>query len=257
MTPRGSTVGIDDWPKRWEEKARALETVDWSTFRRNPVLMEGIETNWTKLALWVERARSLGVKPEHWGDPMVGSPRGEVVSGFFATSDSVRMACYVQAIAENWPRFGWRPFDVLDIGGGYGALLVALWIRSAPSGYYVLDSEPLIRLQHEYARRTTSLPCAERFEGMGVDLVVNTNSFGEMDLPEVTRYFEIIERWLVDGGAFYTQNRIERVTDFGRYPYGPGWRHVLVRHPFGDEAWVEALSIRDPSANDPHPLEML
>lgn len=254
MTPRGSTIGIDNWPKRWAQKAEALKRVDWVRFRQDSVLMEGIETKPLQLRLWLERARAMGVEPQHMADAMVGDPKGEQLDGFFMTANSVRMACYVHRILKHW-----KPpqrYDALEIGGGYGALLLALWVTRPPEKYYAIDSAPMVRLQEEYARRTTRVEVSA-FPGADVHLVVNTNSFGEMDLGEVLRYFAIIEKHLVDGGAFYTQNRVERVTDFRRYPYGPGWRHVLVKNPFGDKAWVECLSIRDRGASSPHPLEML
>lgn len=250
----GSSIGIDNWPARWAEKERILKTVDWSTFRRNAQLMEGIQVGTHRFDLWYERAKAAGVEPRHFEDSSFGSPDGREVDGVFATANSLRMAYYVQTIAEHVePRI---PLRVLDIGGGFGAMALAISRRFRIRAYFVKDAEPCLKMQCYFAGHVLGLTVSSRCFDL-VDLVVNTNSFGEMDPEDVFGYFETIEQVVVDGGAFYTMNRLKRVTDFKEYPYGSGWRHVLVRHPFGDESWAECLSVRDRSARSPHPVEML
>lgn len=248
----GSTLGIDNWPARWLAKSMALEKVDWNTFRRNSVLMEGIQTRPEQFARWYERVN--GIAPCYFEDSRFGSPEGREVAGVFATATSLRMAYHADTIARNWPTV--ESVTILDIGGGYGGMALALSRRYAISRYFILDAEPCELMQRNFATGAGLIP-TERFFQSPLDLVVNTNSLGEMDPGNVDGYFGIVERHLVDGGAFYTMNRLERATNFERYPYGQGWRHVLVRHPFGNKAWVECLSVRDRGANSEHPLSVL
>lgn len=250
----GSTLGIDNWPARWAAKEKALENVDWANFRRDPVLMEGIQTGDVRFELWYERAKAAGIEPRYFEDSRFGDPLGREVDGVFATANSLRMACYANAMKTilSWYTV---PTNVLDIGGGYGGMALALRKLIEIDTWFVIDSLPCVQMQKAFIQ----VPVREFkiSNATWVDLVLNTNSFGEMDPQDVAGYFEIIERWLTDEGAFYTVNRLTRVTNFRDYPYGPGWRHVLVRHPVGDPAWAECLSVRDRSANSPHPVEML
>jgi len=248
MKVSGSVTGPDNWPKRWEDKSNALRAVNWNTFRRDPVLMEGIQIQHKLFDVWLERVRTAGVSPSESEDDGMGSPEGQIVDGYFTTADSLRQAYYAKTICSNWSLPAY--FNVLDIGGGYGAFAQALR-RRARLSYFALDAEPCLRMQKEFA------DAREWRAPRRIDLALNTNSFGEMDLDEVRRYFEIIETYLVDGGALYTQNRLFRVTSFSEYPYGPGWRHILVRHPWNEEGKFECLSVRDRNATSPHPATIL
>ncbi len=218
--------------------------------------MELIESSVWDEDEWRGRAKASGLDPAYLSDSLYGDPpKSMEVDGVPMTATSIRMACYAGAIADNWRPVSSR-IDVLEIGGGYGAMAYFLGKRYGIWHYYVLDAAPCIEMQRVFTRNTIMLE-ADKWRGGEFDLAINTHSFGEMDPDDVSRYFAIIKENLREGGALYIQNRIERVTDFEQYPYGDGWHHKLVAHPWGKKAWVECLSVRDKQANERHPIERL
>jgi hypothetical protein len=254
-----SSTGPENWPAQWQAKALALHSVDWPHFRRDPVLMELIESSVWDEAEWRNRAEASGLDPAYLADSLYGyPPKTMEIDGYPVTATSIRMACYAKTIYENWHQV-FSPIDVLEIGGGFGAMAWALWSRFRLCNYLVLDAECCLEMQREFTRGALVGIQAKKWQhNYNFDLAINTHSFGEMDPDDVAHYFGIIKEHLRDGGALYTQNRIKRTTDFEQYPYGDGWRHVLVRHPRGKKDWVECLSVRDRSVRDTtHPIERL
>ena len=51
------------------------------------------------------------------------------------------------------------------------------------------------------------------------DVIVNVTSFGEMELSEVRRYFDLVSGTLAPGGIFYCCNRKEKLSAFAEYPW--------------------------------------
>jgi len=264
-------VGIDNWPGRWDTARAALERgVDWSKFRRNRALMHGIQTDPIKTAMWIRRCEHIGCPPEIYEDSRFGNPRGQDHNEVFVTASSLRAAYYAWRIRSMWPgpdlkpvkpMKGWvngnmmMPSHMLDIGGGYGALVraIALTVDVPLQEAALADAKPTQEVQLIFLRETQPLLYAgPSASGDKYDLVVNTNSLGEMHINEVQRYFRIIQQRLRPGGVFYTVNRSVRVTSFKNYPYDEKWRH-LVNFFVDDRGWVECFSVRDPDAVSPHP----
>jgi hypothetical protein len=219
--------------------------------------MELVESSVWEEDRWRKRAEASGLDPVYLADSLYGDPPKTIgIDGYPVTATSIRMACYASAIYENWQYVSSR-LEVLEIGGGYGAMAYTLNKWYGIWAYYVIDADACIKMQRQFTRNTIMLE-AEKWDGQEFDLAINIHSFGEMDPDDVERYFGIIKSNLRDGGALYTQNRLKRTTNFEQYPYGDGWRHVLVRHPQGEPAWVECLSVRDRSVKDAaHPVAML
>jgi hypothetical protein len=219
--------------------------------------MELIESSVWDEARWRERAEASGLDPAYLADSLYGDPPKTMeIDGRLVTATSIRMACYASAIRENWQQVSSR-LEVLEIGGGYGAMAYTLNKWYGIWGYYVIDADACVEMQRQFTRNTIMLE-AEKWERGEFDLAINTHSFGEMDPDDVARYFGIIRDYLRDGGALYIQNRLKRTTGFEQYPYGDGWRHELVRHPQGKKDWVECLSVRDRSLTaTKHPVELL
>jgi hypothetical protein len=239
-----SSIGSENWPAQWRAKALALHSVNWPQFRRDPALMELIESSVWDEARWRDRADASGIDLAYLADSLYGDPPKTVELddiGICATATSIRMACYAKTISDYWQH---DAPDVLEIGGGYGAMAHALSRRYKLSNYYIIDHESCMTMQRQFIRKTVGVE-AKRWNGQKFDLAINTHSFGEMDPDDVTYYFQIIKENLHEGCALYVSNRIRRVTDFEQYPYGGGWLHRLVRHPQGNDAWIECLSVRD------------
>lgn len=251
--------GPDRWPRRWQEKMQALRKVDWSTFRRDKVLMYGIQTQHSRINQWLEKCRRLGV-PEHvMVDDPFGSPIGRELDFGFVTASSLKYAYYAMQI-WNRLRSAYAPF-VLEIGGGYGGLARAMHLLFGLNAVTFLDAEPCLEIQTRYLKETCpQVWCQPYQEEQTYDLVVNTMSLGEMPLSEVERYFQIIQARLVDGGAFYTANRVHRVTNFSQYPYDRKWRHEVwdTYDPAKPRTqYFECFSVRDLSADSDHPSKLL
>jgi len=119
-------AGVDDWPKRWCEKAEQLARVDWPNFRRNYALMEGMQDPPSKLAAWLKRTRALGIEDADLVEPEFGNPEGGVHSQRgVLTAVGARHGYYARQI------FARAGGDVdgahlLEIGGGFGGLVRAL-----------------------------------------------------------------------------------------------------------------------------------
>jgi hypothetical protein len=119
---------------------------------------------------------------------------------------------------------------ILEIGGGYGAL--AYWFKSVfrNCSYTIIDLPECLLYSALYLGlclpdqrasigATEALPFGLRFVPNSMaqaldepfDLVVNTLSLGEMSVPQIETYAELIaERWLATGGLFFEQNQDNR-----------------------------------------------
>ena len=244
------------WSPRWRELSE--RRFDPKTMRSEMNIMKHIQTSYGNLPLWQRKCADAGVPFAWMEDSKFGMPQGSSIDGKFVTAHSCRMAYYAHRILS---RIEWKkPITVVEIGGGFGSLArtFAANLGKELSAYFLVDSTEMRRISESYLagaghktypfwwlRPTDAWP--------ECDLVINTNSLGEMDLAEVTQYFKKIQAHLIGGGAFYSHNRIERLTNFRAYPYDGQWEH----HVEKDGIFVEALSIRRHGANSPHPVTMI
>lgn len=254
-----AVAGVDDWPKRWREKAGILETVDWANFRRNYQLMEGMQDPPEKLEMWLARARSLGFNDELLHDPCAGNPVGTMLpAGGFVTTPSVRFGYYAQQILMRAGRL--EGAHHLEIGGGFGGLAFSLHRAHGTKRVTLLDAPPCIELQTRYLRDTApGLEVVPYDEGLTFDIVTNSHSFGEMTREEVLRYFGVIQSQVDDGGYFFTANRVRRIVHLEDYPYDGKWEHDIWLTA-GTEKGVqffECLSRRNTLRKSPHPSALL
>ena len=121
----------------------------------------------------------------------------------------IRIESYATTILEHV-----QPESTLDIGGGPGELGALL-----PGKYTVMD--------HPRIKKYTNAEFLPIGSEIGYyDLVVNTNSWGETDIPTVTSYIEQIERagckWL------YSNNRKRREVSWCDYPL-ENWETIVER----------------------------
>lgn len=267
-------VGIDNWPGRWDAARAALDKgVNWSEFRRNRKLMHGIQTDPAHAIRWAKKCDRVGVPPSVYEDSRFGNPKGMEHNEVFVTASSCRAAYHAWRIRSMWPgadmepskpvagavmRWMMMPSSMLEIGGGYGALVraIALVVDTPLISVSLADAAPLQHIQKNFLHETTPLLHTLK-SGVGdrYDLVTNTNSLGEMHVSEVERYLGLIQERLRPGGVFYTVNRRTRVTNFTSYPYDEKWHH-RVNNWVDDRDWVECFSVRDPHAVSPHPSKL-
>lgn len=258
-------VGVDNWPGRWESKRAELDRgVDWSEFRQSHVLMKGIQTGPTHASRFLKWCEKIGCPPAVYADSPFGNPTAKDYKGVLTSASSLRAGYYAWRIRTLWakddPNGMFMPRHLLEIGGGYGALVraIALSADLPLVGVALADAGPLQIIQKMFLANavTGGLDVDTPAPGDRYDLVTNTNSLGEMHSSEVARYLDIIQSRLEPGGVFYTVNRRDRVTNFAAYPYDGKWRHTLELF-LGDKHWVECYSVRDLDADSAHPATLL
>jgi hypothetical protein len=222
--------------------------------------MKGIQTGHGHRIRWAKHCQRLDVPDHVFRDDEFGAPVGYTDdAGVFSSASSLRAAFHAWRIRSMWPSSPFSPGWLFELGGGYGALIRALYLAAdeAPRVATIADHRVLQHVQMRYLDATCpELLVKTPAPGDRYDLVTNTNSLGEMLSSEVARYFKQIQERLSPGGVFYTVNRRLRVTNFQNYPYDEKWRHQVTFF-VGDAAWVECFSVRDPTANSPHPVTLI
>ena len=260
-------VGVDNWPGRWDAKRDELARgVDWAEFRQNDVLMTGIQTDPIHANRFLKACQRIGCPPAVYAESDFGNPTAKEHDGVLVSSSSLRAGYYAWRIRNRWAEDDqhgmFMPRHLLEIGGGYGALVraIAAAVDAPLGGIALADGKPLQEIQQTFLANAvnngTLLPVARPAPGDRYDLVTNTNSLGEMQSREVGRYLHTIQARLEPGGVFYTVNRRYRVTDFAAYPYDRKWRHTIEAF-LGHPGWVECHSVRDLNADSAHPDELL
>ena len=122
-----------------------------------------------------------------------------------------------------------RPARILEIGGGYGALALALR-RSLPDNHYVICDLPEslvfsglylslntsdVKMYGEEGQERISLLPNYLFETLTghFDLIINTLSMSEMSEYQITEYAKGIKALISPDGLFFEQNQDNRHID--------------------------------------------
>jgi len=256
---------MHDWPKRWVELQAILDAgIDWPSFRRNMKLMRYIQTTKRDMYLmqWT-RCRKEKVPLQWCEDSTAGDPEGWTRSSIFVTPSSLRAARVLHTITQRWEPL--HPMRVLEIGGGFGALARTVLTYLDVESYTMIDGPPCLEIQRRYLEMTVPaapielISCHDvKRDGGGLsdaafDLVINTNSFSEMDLADVVGYFSLIHHTLMPGGLFYTLNRNRLNYDgatpdvpFKDFPMDDRWDIIYRETPADAPLWLEVLATRMP-----------
>lgn len=242
------------WNQRWKTIEEALPSVDWKNFR-DTWLVQYIQTNPKKVWEWITICAEDGVPLDWMIDSEFGNPNGETVDGRFVTASSARHAHQAHRILSRWtPQ---TPVTVVEVGAGYGGFPRLFHRLLNVAAYVLVDAKPILEIQRRYLEATTDF---DRFSYLefgqawpDCELVLNSNSFAEMEPWEVDWYFGQIQSKLTDGGRLYVTNRAQHQTDFDRYPYDEYWRHDLTKHIGG--MFVECFSERDKKISSQHPYK--
>jgi hypothetical protein len=244
------------WNQRWLDIEQSLQRVDWPHFRRESIV-KFIQTMPSKLEEWHTICLRDGV-PLDWAvDSTFGDPIGEFIDGKFFTASSLRHAHQAYRILSRWSPH--QPITIVEVGAGYGGFPRIFHRLANVVEYCLVDAAPILAIQKHYLNVTTGF---DRFRYLepgepwpDCDLVLNSNSFAEMDPTEVTWYFAEIQSKLREGGRLYLTNRVHHQTDFGRYPYDGHWDHDVTEQI--DGMFVECLSERRLDARSEHPAVLL
>ncbi len=248
-----------DWPGRWRAKEAELEAGGWQQrdYRRNHALMQGIETAHKHWEEFRDRCAALGVPVGLMeDDPDIGGPLGGMVWGVFTTASSMKHAAYVHRIGQQWDPL--RHFvDVLEIGGGYGAFILAASRVFNVGTYYCADSDVMHRLRRHHIGRWREKHGVALFDSVDlppdpyeidierVDLVVATNVLVEIPRAMLDGYICLIQEKLVKGGLFYTENNLSReVKSNAELGLDGHWEYVTDGQPWGAAGWGEVMAVR-------------
>ena len=252
-----------DWPARWARKIERMRAanMDWKRFRRDPILMEGIQTLHGQFDKMYRRCVDLHVSwPLMADDPATGDPEGRYVGDCFLTAASMKHASQAHRIRTNWtpPK---APIRVLEIGGGYGGLLTALLRIYAVESYSCVGAKPMHAIRREYVRRWMKQQNSlERFSVVDmvdwdaaevdgirdyyIDLAIASNALVEMPAEAVAQYMDLLHKCMAPGGAFYTVNSRRREIKPDDFPWDDRWEFRINGPAFGDERYSEILAVR-------------
>jgi len=242
-----------DWPGRWKKKESELNRVDWPNFRRDAGLMNAIQTKPRLIDQLLQRCKEDGVPEFTWADSDAGNPEGRKVDGRFVTAMSLRMAWVSHRMSVHLPVCDINDLDVLEIGGGFGALARTLQNVIPVESYTFIDAKPMLKLQKKYMEMLGNpIPTVFYYEPQTLDehlerrydVFVNTHSLGEMPLEIVKRYFDYIQSTMRIGGMFYSFNRKHRDTHYSEYPFDDNWKFLEVKEKDWMVPWVESVALR-------------
>lgn len=240
----GSKESKEVWQKRWDDKTENLPYTNWDNFRNDPKIMEGLDTNPNYFLAYLASNTVEAVPLSLCTEIGVGNPLGEYIDGQFYSADTLRFGRYIHNI-KKYLTFK-RIIRVAEIGCGYGGFALNFVKHIKVASYTLIDVEPCRSIQEKYLGITSDFPfnyatvSAERQDEIGeVDLIISTNSLGEMPKEDIDRFFGWIQTKLVSGGIFYSNNMEE--PSFS-YPYDDKWHFPNVVQ-WGPSVW-ERVSIR-------------
>lgn len=131
---------------------------------------------------------------------------------------------YLQAILELEfieKHFKIKNSDILEIGAGYGRTCHAILANHKVKSYTIVDLENCLELAHSYLKRVLNKPVFSKINfikvkkfnllsGLFFDLVINIDSFAEMDKETVKYYLQFIDK---HSGFFYVKNPVGKYLD--------------------------------------------
>lgn len=250
------------WAPLCERKRELSKKLPFDQFRRNELGMNIDNANGAhKRIAWLERNtmeawRAMKSKIDSnltWlvVDGPKGNPYRFEFDGLAMTYASIEyayMASQLFAYAAPFRR-------VVEIGGGYGGLARAVMLAWPNTHYTIVDLPEVSQVSKyflaDYAYDESGCHGVDwidvdatmflkdpRLEGP-VDLFINTRSFGEMEIDQVTTYCNLIERSIRPAGHFYCVNRIAKLVRFCDYPIPETWAKPL------DDSWPLQASLRE------------
>lgn len=234
------------WTRTWQEINKILPEVELPMFRSCSTIVSRLVDNSGKYALWKDACIKAGLQPEDYRDSLIGNPTDvKHFSNVATTVNSLRFAYYIYRIGTELQPSG--TIKVLEVGGGYGGFAEQLCRKFDVSKYYLLDAPPLVELQR-YFLTEAGLGEKIRFEEPDeeVDLIVSTNTLGEMPQEDVRRFVLLFERVLrpVSGLMFLVQRKKKGahiLTAWDEYPFSPAWELDVKPHIRNRKTQIECF----------------
>ena len=223
---------INTWKdKAWPTISRALAKSDWSNFRNIKGGTQQIEGGMEHGRVhWKAICINAGIPPNLCKDSLIGNPKPPILyefKGVQVTKNSLRQAYHIHRIEKRFNPTG--PIRVLEIGAGYGGFAEQFCRKYEVSRYHLIDIPLMQALQGYYMIKagyaniiSFELPAEQ------VDLIVTTQTLGEMPIRDVTKYIKLIEKVIKpETGLFYSVQSIKAegftLTSLKDYPFNSNW----------------------------------
>jgi hypothetical protein len=184
------------WQSTWNEIEKSLTNLEY--FRKSYILTRA-ESKTPIINQFLPRCEKRNILPEYYSDTLIGHPVETANrNGVVVTGNSVRHAYFVDKILEK-ATFT-PPITVLEVGSGYGGFIEQLSRRIALRKCYLLDGSLTEAGLGDIIEFTAPREM--------VDLIITTNTLGEMVPEDVREYIKLFEAVLKpETGLFYSIQR--------------------------------------------------
>ncbi len=186
-------------PLEWPDTQQAGKT--W--FSSNvPEHIRAAQTDLSSLKIIYDQTLTrLGAQPERYREDLIGQPYSYEVDGVPETNTNLRTSFYSALVTKFLIPRGVK--SILDIGGGYGALLGKIGQRHPQIPLYLVDLPNMCVFAHYYL--SNALPNAKapinihfpwefRDSALQIDAAINTMSFQHMSAGNLHFYAKALAR---------------------------------------------------------------
>lgn len=175
------------WEASWRGITNTLKEIDWAGFRDSNTVCERLQDG-KSLTEWKRICAKAAVPDKLKKRSLFGTLKNNAQE---LTADSLRIAYYIHTIT-NTLNIQDTPLRVLEVGAGYCGFAEQFCRNNVVAKYYLLDTPVMQILQGYYMIKTGhgQIISFEHPEGK-VDLIVSTNTLGEMFKPTVDKYVKL------------------------------------------------------------------
>jgi len=249
------------WESFNKDFDKILDISKLKNFRKNKLLSKGLDDEGkyfdlvSKLIYLIDK---VGLKfLEDFKEVKIGSPEVYKVGGIDYNYSDLFIINFFHRIVENLKS---DPKNIIEIGGGYGAMAYKLKKKYPNSTIFLIDLPEAGLLQayylkelfkksnffifEDFLKHRNDLK-EENFKNIDFvilhpqclknlkfknffDLAINTRSFMEMRSSEIKKYFDYLQIALKDNALFYNVNKYHKSTSgdvvkIKNYPYDNNW----------------------------------
>lgn len=234
-SPTDHSKDENTWSNTWQTIAEESKG-GLINFRCNKKLAERLDGGIGKKA-WGKFCSDTEISVEYFADSLIGNPKVGKLKGSKVTMNSLRHAYYIHRIKSRLVTSN-KPLKVLDVGAGYGGFVEQFCRQFDVEAIYLLDAPIMQKLQKYYLTEAgyDDKLYFEEPKAMSIDLIISTNSLGEMPQEDVSKYIKLFESVLKpDTGLLYLVQRTKKgfhiLTAWDDYPFDNKWQLITEEFP--------------------------